>query len=546
MNRREFLASGVAAGFASALPAADAAKAAATGEGELLYNGIRLPAIWPPKNTNTTLHLPSTPAYLTVPPQVIPIDVGRQLFVDDFLIESTTLKRSFHRPEYHTGGPVIRPDKPWERAGDYPMASVYSDGVWYDPKDKLFKIWYMGGYRSCTCYAVSQDGIKWEKPSLDVQPGTNIVSTRDRDSAVVWLDHEDADPKRRFKLFRAHREVKDDRASWFFEIHASADGIHWGDVIAKSSPIYPRSTVFRNPFRKVWEYAIRKDSTRQVGRCRRYYECKDALADATWEAEDRSWWMGSDTLDEARDDTKFRPQLTNIDGVAYESVILGLFSLWRGTAPMGSGRPELNDVCVGFSRDGFHFARPDRSPFLAMSETKGDWNWGNVQSAGGGCVIVGDKLHFYCSGRSGSPENSEAGGSTGLAILRRDGFASLDAGESEGTIMTRPVTFTGKRLFVNVDAKAGDLRAEVLDADGKAFGPFTRAECVPVTGDSTRRAVVWKGSEDLASVANKPVRFRFHVRNARLFSFWVSPDANGASRGFVAAGGPGYADHRDA
>ena len=64
---------------------------------------------------------------------------------------------------------------------------------------------------------------------------------------------------------------------------------------------------------------------------------------------------------------------------------------------------------------------------------------------------------------AGTPENREAGGSTGLATLRRDGFASLDAGDEEGTITTRPVMFTGKHLFVNVDAPRGELRVEILD-----------------------------------------------------------------------------------
>ncbi len=542
MNRREFCLTSLAgiAGITSSKSFAAAAPPSAPGEGELLYNGIRLPAIWPPVGNNSTLHLPSTPPYLVTPPAVVKIDVGRQLFVDDFLIESTTLKRVFHQAVYHPGGPVVRPDQEWEKQGDFPMASVFSDGVWYDPHDRLFKMWYLAGNRIRTCYAVSQDGIKWDKPKLDIQPGTNIVSPADRDSTIVWLDHEESDPARRYKLFRAHREATEGKpANWFFQIHVSSDGIHWSDVIAKSGNIYPRSTIFRNPFRKRWEYGIRKDSTLQVGRCRRYYECEDPIASAAWDEKDRRWWVGSDTLDIAREDTKFRPQLTNLDGVAYESVMLGLFTLWRGAAPEADGRPELNDVCLGFSRDGFHFARPDRIPFLPMSETKGDWNWGNVQSAGGGCLIVGDQLYFYCSGRSGSPGNREAGGSTGLATLRRDGFASLDAGDTAETLTTRPVTFTGKNLFVNIDAPKGELRAELIDEQGQPVAPFTREDCVPVSADSTKKAVTWKSSADLSAIAGKPVRFRFTLRNGRLFAFWVSPDATGASRGYVAAGGPG-------
>jgi hypothetical protein len=548
MNRRTFLAASIAGAAlfdpAPALAAAHAKKLPAA-EGELLYNGIRLPAVWPPVGSNATLHLPSSVPYLMKRPAVVPIDMGRQLFVDDFLIEQNSLKREFHRPEYHAGGPVIRADQAWEKQGNFPIAAVYSDGVWFDPQDKLFKMWYMGGYRACTCYAVSQDGIKWEKPKLDVQAGTNIVSAADRDSAIVWLDHEEADAARRFKLFRAHREVKEGKVAWFFQIHVSRDGIHWSDVVARSGDIYPRSTVFRNPFRKVWEYGIRKDSHLQVGRCRRYFECDDVIAKSQWDTAARAWWLGADTLDIARDDVKFRPQLTNFDGVAYESLILGLFTCWRGTMPPEMGRPELNDVCVGFSRDGFHFDRPDRRAFLPMSETKGGWNWGNVQSAGGGCLVVGDKLYFYCSGRSGTPENREAGGSTGLAMLRRDGFASLQAGDVPGEMITRPITFTGKRLFVNADAKAGELRAEMLDAQGQAIAPFTLDNCVAVAADSTKRMVAWKPTADLSALAGKIVKVRFRLRNASVFAFWVSADETGKSGGFVAAGGPGLENHRD-
>ena len=163
---------------------------------------------------------------------------------------------------------------------------------------------------------------------------------------------------------------------------------------------------------------------------------------------------------------------------------------------------------------------------------KGDWNHANVQSAGGCCLMMGDQLYFYCSGRGN-------GHVTSLAVLRRDGFVSMDAGDAEGTITTRPVTFRGKHLFVNVDAPAGELRAEVLDEQGEVVAPFGAANCEPVRADKTRQAVTWKGA-DLARVAGKTVRFRFHLTNGKLYAFWVSPEATGASHGYVAAGGPGF------
>src|SRR6516165_7655895 len=87
---------------------------AANGQ-EVLYNGIRLPKVWPPRDVALTNEpIPEAP-YLAEPPSVIPIDVGRQLFVDDFLIEKTSLARTFHRAEYHPANPLLRPTKPWER-----------------------------------------------------------------------------------------------------------------------------------------------------------------------------------------------------------------------------------------------------------------------------------------------------------------------------------------------------------------------------------------------------------------------------------------------
>ena len=82
---------------------------------ELLYNGIRLPEIWPPENMNPNSYDPMPVPYLCNPPQLIPIDIGRQLFVDDFLIESTNLKREFHTAKKYDGNPVLKPETELEK-----------------------------------------------------------------------------------------------------------------------------------------------------------------------------------------------------------------------------------------------------------------------------------------------------------------------------------------------------------------------------------------------------------------------------------------------
>src|SRR5262249_1426210 len=193
-----------------------------------------------------------------------------------------------------------------------------------------------------------------------------------------------------FKMFRVWGD-----GGWAISLYFSADGIHWGDAVTRSGLCGDRTTVFYNPFRKVWVYGVRTD-TAGLGRTRAYVENTDVLAGAKWKAGEPPHWCGADKLDPQRDDLKTPPQLYNLDAVGYESVLLGLFSIWRGQ-PRDRAKP--NEVCVGFSRDGFHWDRPDHRAFIPVSETHGDWNWGNVQSAGGGCLVAGDKLYFYVSGR---------------------------------------------------------------------------------------------------------------------------------------------------
>jgi hypothetical protein len=75
--------------------------------GQVLYNGIVLPAQWPPSEAPTQIF--QTPSYITNPPSVIPIDLGRQLFVDDFLIQQTTMTRTQHQAVMYPLNPIIAP-----------------------------------------------------------------------------------------------------------------------------------------------------------------------------------------------------------------------------------------------------------------------------------------------------------------------------------------------------------------------------------------------------------------------------------------------------
>lgn len=546
-SRRTFLRA--AAAGAISWPFTCGAQGAANTAGETLYNGIVLGTPWPPRYSSPLQAL--SPPYLASPPAVIPVDVGRQLFVDDFLVEEMNLDRTFHRPAYHPASPVMRPEREWEVADAYamrtrtnpnPAAMVFSDGVFFDPADSLFKMWYMAGYQMSTCLATSADGISWTRPSFDVVPGTNIVSKVPRDSSLVWLDLQERDAQRRFKMSLYTVNLNS------LQLFVSADGVHWREA-GQTGPTGDRSTFFYNPFRRKWVFSIRGNMYEglQNGRYRLYWEAGDFGDARNWNGRPPVPWVRADERDTFMKAIVKEAELYHLDCVAYESLLLGLFSVYRGEP---NDREKINEVTIGFSRDGFHWSRPDRTAFLPVSSRGGDWNWGNVQSAGGCCLVVGDHLHFYVSGRQGRPKKAEPGVcSTGLAILRRDGFASLHDGPATAAgrraVTTRPLRFRGAHLFVNADVE-GDLRVEVLDQNGRVINGYAAADCVPIRGNSTRHAVAWKTRPTLSGLDRETIRLRFVVSQAHLYSFWIADAGTGRSRGYVGAGGPGFASSMDA
>lgn len=526
--------------------------------GELLYNGIRLPKEWPPSSLDPKSAEPMPVPYLQHPPKVIPIDAGRQLFVDDFLVEATDLKRAFHKAQKFEGNPVLAPQTQLELNPPHnAIACPKSGGVWWDSAQQVFRMWYEAGWLHTICLATSRDGLHWDRPDLDLQPGSNRVldpSIRP-DSWTVFPDYDGTDPSAGWKMFL--RSPGGQLLPGMSMV--SADGIHWSQP-SQSGLTGDRSTMFYNPFRKKWVYSLR---TSVRGRSRHYWECDDFLAGAQW-GDIRSgsgertpvFWAAADQLDRPDPDIGEPAQLYNLDAVAYESIMLGIYQIHLGPANaqgIKTGLPKITELNLAYSRDGFHWHRPDRTPFIPAAR-RDVWDRGYVQSVGGLCLVRGDRLWFYYIGFQGDPTRTNRPapdhgmyhrGSTGVAFLRRDGFVSLDAGPRGGTLTTRLVRFSGAHLFVNVACARGALKAEVLDEDGRVIEPFTLERCLPVATDSTRVRVSWQDAASLATLKDRPVRFRFHLKDGSLFAFWVSPAASGESNGYVGAGGPEFSGYRD-
>lgn len=523
---------------------------------KVLFNGIELPDIWPPRYEEPKKRQEMPLPYLEHKPEVIPINVGRQLFVDDFLIQSSDLEKVFHTPEFYSYNPVLKVDREWENTVEgYPYAAPFSDGIWFDPEDNKFKMWYLAGagtintvkHSLCTCYAESEDGIHWVKPELDVVPGTNIVDTTNRDSATIWLDRKETDPQKRYKMFSV--EYKEDYIQWQYVLKYSADGIHWSKGVAQSGAVSDRSTAFYNPFIEKWVLSMRHHNS-VSWRSRAYLENDDPemavslahrLREGTTDKNVVFWFTPDDKEKVHPDYPDVIPGIYNFDAIAYESLMLGLYSQWQGPENnicREAMMPKRNEIQLGYSRDGFHFARPTHESFMEVNTDKDEsWNYGNMQSVNGVPLIVDDKLYFYSSGRCKNGIWWDSGTSCGLAVLRRDGFCSVHT-DKAGTLTTERVVFDGKYLFVNADVE-GQLLVEILNESGNVIPEFDCASCDIITGDSTKKLVSWHGKTDLSELAGRNLEFRFIIEKGDLYSFWVSPWESGESRGMIPGGGPG-------
>lgn len=111
-------------------------------------------------------------------------------------------------------------------------------------------------------------------------------------------------------------------------------------------------------------------------------------------------------------------------------------------------------------------------------------------------------------------------GATGLAKMRRDGFVSMNGGDS---LLTRRMIFDGKTsLHVNID---GRIKASLLDEDGSVMVSSKEINCNSTDIDL---------GIDVSPLNGKPVRARFDV-GGKLYSFAFT-DKNGSANGARAAG----------
>ena len=519
---------------------------------EKLYNGIELTDEWPPKNTSHDSNEPMPVPYLDSAPENIPIDVGRQLFVDDFLVETTDMQRVFHQPDKHPGNPMVSPEK------DYEASSVYLVGepALWDPQNSVFKMWYSPGHWVAPrALLLSEDGIHWRRPELDVKPRTNIVMPAYERFAIcsVLRDDQENDNARRFKAYGWESQRDQGHVNVFL---SSPDGIHWHEEGRWPDTFSQDTTnIFFNPFRNQWVYNPKISGK---GRSRGYAEVNSfkELMDGNMVGNRLVKWLRSDYMDDRSDELEETPiaQIYDLFAVPYESIMLGAINVWYGPENPRCHEqrmPKLLQIQMGYSRDGFHWHRPVRKPFIPAVRQAGPGHpeYGYLRPAGSVLNVVDDTLYFYYMAASGVDKQGRPGVYTGitinLATLRRDGFASMRAGAEEATLLTRPVIFSGKYLFVNVDNPDGVLAVEACSEEGAPLPGFSKTDCLPVSANRTQTMIRWNGNRTLAEHAGRAIRFSFSMTRGDLYAFWVSGSERGESRGYLGGGGPGFKRYQD-
>ena len=169
-------------------------------------------------------------------------------------------------------------------------------------------------------------------------------------------------------------------------------------------------------------------------------------------------------------------------------------------------RGAATDILFMSARGDSRYDRTFTQSFIRPGLGKDGWaNRANYAAIGIHQTGPGEMSLFLTSGRR--------------YTLRLDGFASVNAPLAGGEMITKPIVFSGRELELNfATSAAGQVRVEVQDEAGQPRPGFTLSDCVPIYGDEIARVVKWKSGADLGKLAGQPIRLRFAMEDADLFS----------------------------
>jgi hypothetical protein len=460
----------------------------------------------------------------------------RQLFLDDQLLgDLYGVTRIVHQPFKPEGNLVVAADRPWEGTS----IQIRSAPCW-DPAEKVWKMWYHTG--AGLAFARSRDGLRWEKPALGKvehqgSRENNLVAVRGSTLEVthVLLDP-DAPPERRYKsvLGSSGRQPAVSQDGYEFTALPvppipSQDESHLNYDETRRQ--YILTVKLRGPFGRSVYLSLSRDFENWSRPVLVFHA--DALDQQLGEERVRKHLTDPrlQRLVVNRPD-QYNTEIYNMPVFPYEGIYIGMPNYFESsgrTPPPHNNQDGINSVKLACSRDLYHWEKVgDRASFIPVSEVGGGRiDTGQVLAASRP-IVMGQELWFYYSGLNVryQPDLERTGfkGGIHLAKLRRDGFASFHAGAEEGFVETRPIRFEGGRLRVNADASRGELRAAIVDARGReVMADWTRDTSRPVLGDQLAAEVAWEKHDGIKELRGQVVRFRFYLRNADLYSFWIEP-----------------------
>ena len=474
-----------------------------------------------------------------------PIIIGsrRELFVDRALIAHIDgrAELTLHQPTPREI--AITFDQPWEgNASGYP--TVFQDG-------DIYRLYYRGhrylidkpplrqAQSEVVCYAESRDGIHWVKPKLSLftWPGA-------KENNIVWRGGAEAHNFAPFKDTNPHcppderyKAVGGTVTTKGILTFKSADGIHWsklsdGPVVTKGA-FDSHNTIFWDADRQRYSMYVRTIAK---------VNSKSYRAIGLAHSRDFKTW--SEPVGLTYPNSPPQGMYTNQIGPYHRAphILFGFPTRYvprpltkhvqkldpvplRKLLTAADRRigTDLTDGVFMSSRDGLAFHRWDEAFLRPGPQAEGRWVYGdNYQSYGlwetksatpGGPNEI--SLHFN--------EGSWRDDAHRLRryTIRLDGFASLHAPYAGGELTTKPLVFRGERLSLNYSTSAaGSVRIEIQDAaSSQPISGFSLADSEELYGDTTDQQVSWKNGSDLSSLAGKPVRLRFVLRDADVFSF---------------------------
>ena len=484
----------------------------------------------------------------------IAVGAERQLFLDDRLSDlarTRNVTRTLNPPQSIRR--VLKPDRPWEALGFIFYLSVVDDGG----AVKLFHGSYDAEKGKHFNLATSRDGLHWERPRLGLK---DFQGNRDNNllpigavEAGVFLDPM-APPEKRYRLLFTKHWPDPARAGVY--VASSGDGIHWQTTPQRLLPFLPDSqpsAVWDEVLQKYVIYLRAWNPVRSVARV--------AVSDleSPWPY-DRSvpplhiW--GKDKIPTLSRElpTVMKPDQRDPENLhLYTSAVVrypfapnvylafpAAYLTYRGPdwqLRALNGNDGAFDVQLATSRDGIAWDRW-RRPYVAAGFHEGlDLR---LVSMGQGIVRRGRLLHQYFVGwphTHGRPvvwDRDPANraewlkrdlGGIYAATQRVDGFVSMDAADTGGVLTTRPLRFEGNRLCLNLHAAgSGNAKVAILDAGGTAIPGFTAADCEVVNADAIDYQVQWRNGADVGTLADRPVRLQFWMRNTKLYAIQFMRD----------------------